>query len=98
MGWCVSTWEGWRDGAAKMLFDDGERCWNGPARSCLVSLVCGAETAVLGVLEPNRCEYTMTCVCGFHCRTKGRCAATHRPCRLSTPLACAAPGESHDEL
>ncbi|CAI5979613.1 unnamed protein product [Closterium sp. NIES-65] len=43
-----------------MAFEDGEHCWNGPARSIKVRFKCGADVAVLAVDEPNRCEYAAT--------------------------------------
>ncbi|CAI7870208.1 unnamed protein product [Closterium sp. NIES-53] len=39
-----------------MAFEDGEHCWNGPARSIKVHFKCGVDVAVLAVDEPNRCE------------------------------------------
>ena len=42
-----------------MKYDDGEKCWNGPSRSTLVSLKCGLTEAVLSTSEPSRCEYAM---------------------------------------
>ncbi|XP_011501518.1 PREDICTED: glucosidase 2 subunit beta [Ceratosolen solmsi marchali] len=40
-------------------FDRGHTCWNGPARTCLVTLRCGVENKLLQVSEPSRCEYAM---------------------------------------
>jgi len=44
---------------SNMKYKDGQACWNGPARSTLVNLVCGVENQLLSVSEPNRCEYLM---------------------------------------
>lgn len=44
---------------SKMKFDRGLTCWNGPARSTLVSLTCGRENKLMSVTEPSRCEYAM---------------------------------------
>ncbi|KAI9102601.1 glucosidase II beta subunit-like-domain-containing protein [Phlyctochytrium arcticum] len=41
-----------------MLFGDGDRCWNGPARSVEVHLECGSVPEVLSVVEMSKCEYT----------------------------------------
>ncbi|GAA5935275.1 hypothetical protein JCM10213_003991 [Rhodosporidiobolus nylandii] len=41
----------------KQLYADGQRCWNGPARSAKVDLVCGTSNALLSVIEPEKCEY-----------------------------------------
>ena len=43
--------------ARRLSFKDGERCWNGPARSMTVSLTCGAAPRLFAVTEPSRCEY-----------------------------------------
>ncbi|GAA6001422.1 hypothetical protein JCM10207_006659 [Rhodosporidiobolus poonsookiae] len=41
----------------KQLYADGQRCWNGPARSAKVDLICGTSNALLSVMEPEKCEY-----------------------------------------
>ncbi|EDQ91956.1 uncharacterized protein MONBRDRAFT_31090 [Monosiga brevicollis MX1] len=57
----LGKWNGFVEGSdrTRAKFDDGEKCWNGPNRSCEVQLSCGAENKVLDVAEPNRCEYVM---------------------------------------
>ena len=51
-----------------MVFEHGQRCWNGPERSAKVDLECGAENEVLKVTEPSKCEYVIKmkspAVCG----------------------------------
>jgi len=59
----LGTWKEWSGVPYKyseMLYDNGEKCWNGPNRSMRVQIVCGAENKIDNVDEPNRCEYTMT--------------------------------------
>lgn len=41
-----------------LVFDHGQRCWNGPARSLKVSLACGQEDILSTVAEPETCSYT----------------------------------------
>lgn len=43
----------------KMKYDRGLTCWNGPARSTIVTLSCGTENKLMSVTEPSRCEYAM---------------------------------------
>ncbi|XP_029155850.1 glucosidase 2 subunit beta [Nylanderia fulva] len=43
----------------KMKYDRGLTCWNGPARSTIVTLMCGIENKLISVAEPSRCEYAM---------------------------------------
>ncbi|XP_024884606.1 glucosidase 2 subunit beta [Temnothorax curvispinosus] len=43
----------------KMKYDRGLTCWNGPARSTIVTLSCGTENGIISVTEPSRCEYAM---------------------------------------
>eukprot|EP00042_Codosiga_hollandica_P045779 m.470158 g.470158 ORF g.470158 m.470158 type:complete len:62 (+) comp57097_c0_seq8:1384-1569(+) len=40
-----------------MMYENGEKCWNGPNRSGKVLLQCGTTTELLSAAEPNRCEY-----------------------------------------
>lgn len=42
-----------------MVFEHGQRCWNGPERSARVDLECGGENEVLKVMEPSKCEYVI---------------------------------------
>lgn len=70
----LGLWEAWASAGDNpqgfMVYSNGEKCWNGPARSCKVELECGVEVKVLSVAEPNRCEYTMRYDC-FQGREKG---------------------------
>lgn len=44
----------------RQLYDNGARCWNGPARSSIVDLTCGTENALLDVFEA---EVSCTACC-----------------------------------
>merc|ERR1712228_150452 len=44
----------------RMLFEDGQKCWNGPKRSTHVLFECDAENAIVSVSEPSTCKYSMT--------------------------------------
>lgn len=55
-----SGWAGEGDKKYSLMKNDGGTgCWNGPARSALVTFECGKENELLKVEEPSRCEYTM---------------------------------------
>lgn len=41
-----------------LVFDKGQKCWNGPARSLRVALACGPEDELSAVAEPETCTYT----------------------------------------
>lgn len=66
-----NTWVG-PPGAkyTKMKYDRGVTCWNGPARSTIVTLTCGIENKLMSVTEPSRCEYAMElstpAICNFN--------------------------------
>merc|ERR1712013_741079 len=59
----LGNWGSWTgpddDKYSSMKFTGGQGCWNGPARSTIVYLQCGAENTITSVTEPNRCEYEM---------------------------------------
>lgn len=41
-----------------LVFDRGQRCWNGPSRTLRVALACGQEDILTNVAEPETCTYT----------------------------------------
>ena len=59
----LGVWGSWSGPTSNpylaMKYEDGEKCWNGPSRSTLVSLKCGLTEEVLSTSEPSRCEYAM---------------------------------------
>ena len=59
----LGTWGAWNgppnNQYSSMRYENGEKCWNGPSRSTIVSITCGVEDAVIAASEPNRCEYAM---------------------------------------
>lgn len=42
-----------------LYYKNGSSCWNGPNRSCKVTLECGSENRVIDVSEPSTCVYEM---------------------------------------
>lgn len=57
----LGKFKGW-NGAGKerkMMYKDGDRCWNGPKRSIEVNMVCGSTENIVSVEEPNRCSYSL---------------------------------------
>jgi hypothetical protein len=48
----------WEDDGAKMIFENGQKCWNGPARSATIDLQCGDEPMLISMDEPSKCVYT----------------------------------------
>ena len=67
----------------------GATCWNGPARSLTVTLLCGHTEALHKVEEPARCEYVAEMT------TPAVCSAQHL---LNIKAKAASLGLSHDEL
>ncbi|GAA5874605.1 hypothetical protein JCM16303_002920 [Sporobolomyces ruberrimus] len=59
-GWSQTAESGTDDYYRNQLYADGQRCWNGPARSAKVNLVCGTSNALTSVIEPEKCEYLFT--------------------------------------
>lgn len=58
--WC-SRWGKWfgpeEDKYSRMKYEGGATCWNGPARSVVVNVVCGTINEITSASEPSRCEY-----------------------------------------
>ncbi|GAM84156.1 hypothetical protein ANO11243_021490 [Dothideomycetidae sp. 11243] len=52
-----------------LKFDNGQHCWNGPARSTLVVLACAEEDKIWKITEEEKCVYRMEvgspAACGF---------------------------------
>ncbi|KAI5480797.1 glycoside hydrolase family 31 protein [Pseudohyphozyma bogoriensis] len=64
----LGNWSSWSSSAEpgtdayyeKHVYDNGQRCWNGPLRSAKVDFICGTSNALLSVVEPEKCEYLFT--------------------------------------
>ncbi|CAN0474883.1 unnamed protein product, partial [Ectocarpus sp. 8 AP-2014] len=55
-----------------LVFDRGQKCWNGPARSLRVALACGTEDSLSAVTEPETCTYEAVL------ETPGACSSAQR--------------------
>ncbi|KAL6766374.1 GLC2B [Auxenochlorella protothecoides x Auxenochlorella symbiontica] len=53
----LGRWEGLLDDGARLAFQRGQQCWNGPARSLQATTLCGPTERLFDVSEPSRCEY-----------------------------------------
>ncbi|KAL2612424.1 hypothetical protein R1flu_024116 [Riccia fluitans] len=53
----LGRWQGFKDDYRSMVFEQGDRCWNGPERSMRVKMRCGTKLELRSVDEPSRCEY-----------------------------------------
>lgn len=56
-------------------YENGQKCWNGPARSTTVIMECGENDELLKVTEDEKCVYSMhvatPAVCGENASEKG---------------------------
>lgn len=52
-----------------MRYENGQHCWNGPARSTTVVMECAEENRVTKITEEEKCVYRMEmgspAACGF---------------------------------
>ncbi|KAL3683489.1 hypothetical protein R1sor_001511 [Riccia sorocarpa] len=53
----LGRWQGFKDDYKSMVYEHGDRCWNGPERSLRVKMRCGTKLELRSVDEPSRCEY-----------------------------------------
>ncbi|XP_034020591.1 glucosidase 2 subunit beta-like [Thalassophryne amazonica] len=44
---------------SKMIYENGEPCWQGGSRATTVTFQCGTETSLRSVKEPAKCQYVM---------------------------------------
>lgn len=62
-GTSLGKWQGMsvekETGKRVMKWENGQKCWNGPARSATVYVTCGAETKLLSAEEPDTCTYVL---------------------------------------
>ena len=47
----------WENNYSTMIFEGGQRCWNGPERSAEIDLACGASSELVSMEEPSKCVY-----------------------------------------
>lgn len=77
----LGHWHEWAgpDGQkySKMKYDRGMTCWNGPARSTMVTVTCGKENKLISVTEPMRCEYAMEMSTPALCNISSETANSH---------------------
>ena len=81
----LGVWGEWEHTVSRydiMWYTKGEKCWNGPERNTQVILLCGSDSELISVDEPDRCQYS------FHFRTPAACKKTLGESRL----------HHHDEL
>jgi protein kinase C substrate 80K-H len=53
----LGKWDNFESEYQVMKFANGDRCWNGPARSLRVEMQCGRANELTLVDEPAKCEY-----------------------------------------
>ncbi|KAI6655873.1 Glucosidase 2 subunit beta isoform X3 [Oopsacas minuta] len=81
----LGVWGEWENTEHKheaMMYNKGERCWNGPERNTKVIVLCGSSSELISVDEPDRCQYL------FYFRTPAGCKESLAESRL----------HRHDEL
>ncbi|CAN0048775.1 unnamed protein product [Ectocarpus sp. 12 AP-2014] len=61
-----------------LVFDRGQKCWNGPARSVRVALACGTEDSLSAVTEPETCTYEAVL------ETPGACSSAQRDALIAS--------------
>lgn len=93
----------WDSNYTRMIFTDGTPCWNGPARSTIVDLLCGVNETILGVSEPSKCQYhigmTTCAVCSIDELKRIRDEASVILSNFNqTTKSKSAPERRHDEL
>ncbi|CAM9357852.1 unnamed protein product [Ectocarpus sp. 13 AM-2016] len=74
-----------------LVFDRGQKCWNGPARSLRVALACGTEDSLSAVTEPETCTYEAVL------ETPGACSSAQRHALIASVAGGAGEGLRRDD-
>ncbi|PRW59454.1 glucosidase 2 subunit beta [Chlorella sorokiniana] len=92
----LGTWSGLEENGTRMAFKNGQGCWQGPARSITVTLLCGKREHLAHVAEPSRCEYTADLETPAAC-TPETATALQAELRKRQQLLGGAGGEGEEE-
>ena len=97
-GWSAPEGVAPGEHGSAMLFEGGDMCPGGLARSAEVALVCGVESGVRAFAEPERCAYTAEWVTPAACTESAANAAGAALERIERAITAAKRGGTHDEL
>jgi protein kinase C substrate 80K-H len=73
--------EGLDDGSGRKIvlkYENGQQCWNGPARSTSVVLTCSEESQIWRVVEEEKCVYRMDMGSPAACLGEGQVPAQRK--------------------
>lgn len=62
-----------------MRYENGQHCWNGPARSTLVVMACAEKDEIWKVVEEEKCVYRMEVGTPAVCVDGGKKASAEKP-------------------
>jgi protein kinase C substrate 80K-H len=58
-----------------MHYENGQHCWNGPARSSVIILACAEKDEIWKVVEAEKCTYRFEVGTAAICQDNGKVAA-----------------------
>lgn len=56
----LGNWKGFRENYKEAAFEEGLRCYKGPARSLTLKLECAERNEIVDIEEPEMCVYKAT--------------------------------------
>ncbi|OLL23898.1 Glucosidase 2 subunit beta [Neolecta irregularis DAH-3] len=76
----IGQFHSFQNGGMEMHYLNGEKCWNGPIRTCIVKLHCAIQNEIQKVAEVDKCAWEL------HLGTPAACVETYPDTQVKDEL------------